>query len=190
MSDESALVARVLDGDEDAFTEILRLHQGRVRAYLGRYSRDDDVVDDLAQDVFLRAYRTMHTYRGESRLSTWLIGTARHVALTYLRDEARRQKRIANRFRTALSEWRLGLAESATAGDDRAEGQIAALAKCVGELPESSADLVDRHYFRGEAIEAIGRSLGRKGSTLRMAFLRIREALRKCVELRLSGQEG
>jgi RNA polymerase sigma-70 factor (ECF subfamily) len=190
MKDESTLVKRVLAGDEDAFTGILQLHQARIRAYLGRFTRNDDVVDDLAQDVFLRAYRSLGSYRGQSRLSTWLIGIARHIALTYLRDEARRQKRIAQRFHAAFAEWRLDLARSGGATDDEADREMIALVECVDELPAKSADLVDRHYFRGERIEDIGREEGTRGGTLRMTLMRIREALRACVELRLSGQES
>jgi RNA polymerase sigma-70 factor (ECF subfamily) len=188
MRDESVLVQRVLDGDEEAFTEILRLHQARIRAYLGRYTRNNDVVDDLAQDVFLRAYKSLDTYRFDSRLSTWLIGIAKHIALTYLRGEARRQQRLARKFQAAFAEWRAELAGADIGTDAETDGEMSALMECIKELPERSAELVRRHYFQGDSIKSISKSIGKKGGTLRMTLLRIREALRSCIELRVSEQ--
>jgi RNA polymerase sigma-70 factor (ECF subfamily) len=188
MKDESILVRHALNGDEEAFTEILRLHQARIRAYLGRYTRDNHVVDDLAQDVFLRAYRSLDTYRFSSRLSTWLIGIAKHTALTYLRNEARHQQRLARRFQAEFAEWRAELVGAETKTDEETDGEIRALMECLKELPDGNAELVRRHYFRGDSIKSIGRSIGKRGGALRMMLLRIREALRSCIELRLSRQ--
>lgn len=75
---DSALVARVLlTEDRRAFEQLIRRHQGMVRAQLRRLLRGDDAkADDLAQETFLLAWRKLHQFRGEARFSSWLFRIA------------------------------------------------------------------------------------------------------------------
>jgi RNA polymerase sigma-70 factor (ECF subfamily) len=184
---EERLIEEAQKGSDEAFTHLVRLHQGRVRAYLGRCLRDAALVDDLAQEVFFTAYRTFATYGGEAPLATWLTGIARHRALAFLRGEARRRARDTRRFLAALSRWRLAELE---ASDPEAEDRrVAALLDCVRGLPPQSAAMIDRHYFKGHTAADIARQLGKDGGVVRMTLRRIRRALRDCVE-RQAAVEG
>lgn len=75
---DRALVARVLlDGDRNAFEQLVRRHQGVVRAQLCRLLHGDAAgADDLAQEAFLQAWRKLHQFRDEARFSTWLYRIA------------------------------------------------------------------------------------------------------------------
>lgn len=70
---------------DDLFAELFRRYQARVAAWCGRLVRDPARGVDLAQEVFLRAYRYRHTFRGDSRVSTWLYAIARNHCLNALR---------------------------------------------------------------------------------------------------------
>lgn len=181
--EEETLVEQARQGSLEAFTEILRLHQGRVRAYLNRYVRGREVVDDLAQDVFLTAYRSLASYRGEAPLAVWLLGIARHRALMLLREEQRRRAREGEKLEQALAGWRCERAESAPL-EDRAR-ELRALEDCIAALPPDSAKLVSAHYFDERPLVDLAKSAGRKESALRMTLLRVRQALRMCVEGKL-----
>ncbi|HTN52394.1 MAG TPA: sigma-70 family RNA polymerase sigma factor [Anaeromyxobacter sp.] len=78
MADDTELVARVLASDDRrAFAELVRRHQSMVRGLLRRLCAGDAArADDLAQETFLRAYRGLHSWRGDTRLSTWLCAIA------------------------------------------------------------------------------------------------------------------
>ncbi len=82
---DAELVGRVLARDDrNAFAEIVRRHQAPVRTLLRRLTCGDTAMaDDLAQDTFLRAYRGLAGYRGDSRLSSWLYRVAYNVFLAY-----------------------------------------------------------------------------------------------------------
>lgn len=84
---DQALVARALLGnDPRAFEQLLRRHQGMVRAQLRRLLRGDEAVaDDLAQETFLLAWRKLDQFRGEARFSTWLYRIAYACFLQRLR---------------------------------------------------------------------------------------------------------
>jgi RNA polymerase sigma factor (sigma-70 family) len=90
---DADLIARVLaHEDQNAFGELVRRHQSPVRAFLARMARGDaHLADDLAQETFLKAWKKLHSFRGNSRFSTWLFG----IAFNEFRDAARRRKELA-----------------------------------------------------------------------------------------------
>jgi RNA polymerase sigma-70 factor (ECF subfamily) len=80
---DADLIARVLLADDrHAFRELVRRHQSVTRALLRRLTQNAAAADDLAQETFLRAYRGLRGYRGNSRFSTWIGGIAYRVFLT------------------------------------------------------------------------------------------------------------
>ncbi|HXC98919.1 MAG TPA: sigma-70 family RNA polymerase sigma factor [Verrucomicrobiae bacterium] len=90
---DADLIARVLAReDHNAFGELVRRHQSPVRAFLARMARGDaHLADDLAQETFLKAWKKLHTFRGNARFSTWLFG----IAFNEFRDFVRRRKELA-----------------------------------------------------------------------------------------------
>jgi RNA polymerase sigma factor (sigma-70 family) len=87
---DQALVSRVLLGDDrDAFEQLVRRHQGLVRAQLRRLVRGDEAAaDDLAQEVFLLAWRKLDQFRGDARFSTWLYQIAYSCFLQAVRRKS------------------------------------------------------------------------------------------------------
>lgn len=183
---ESDLIRQARGGSQEAFTGLVWQHQGAVRAFLGRYTRQRDVVDDLAQEVFVVAYRGLGTFKGESSLRLWLLGIARNQWLVYLRGEQRRRRREATRFEAELARWQVGRFEAAS--PSHADGELVALQECLERLPEQSERVVQEYYFRGRSAVSIAEELGRKPSAVRMTLLRVRESLRACIEQRLAAE--
>src|SRR6476646_8878213 len=107
LDEEARLVERSRQGDAAAFTQLVAAHQGRVRAYIGGTVGRPEVVDDLAQEVFLGAFRSLDTYKGDAPLGVWLLGIARHKTLMHLRREVRRLTRETRSLDLVLSELRV-----------------------------------------------------------------------------------
>jgi RNA polymerase sigma-70 factor, ECF subfamily len=166
----------------ESFAEILRLHQGRVRAYLRRYVLEADLADDLAQETFLAAYRSLPTRNPGAPVDLWLLSIARHRALKHLRDEARRMRPL----QAALASWTAARVEST----DPQEDDVSALKQCLAGLPRHSAGLISAYYTDRLTSAEIARKWGKKESAIRMTLLRLREALRQCVEQRRLGAEA
>ena len=83
------LVARARRGDARAFEELYRLHHRRIYALALRMIREPGRAEELTQDAFVEAWRSLATFRGESAFGTWLHGLAARVATIDLDDEAR-----------------------------------------------------------------------------------------------------
>jgi RNA polymerase sigma-70 factor (ECF subfamily) len=183
---EPSLIRRTKDGSHAAFAELIRRNHAAVRAVLGRYLRDDNEVDELAQRAFISAYRSIDQFRGDASFGSWLVAIARRQAAMYVRDETRRRRHEATAGELALLAW---TNESFDEKDD-VEGKLVTLAECLQRLPASSHDVVSRYYFERQSIEAIAAGQGRSRGAIRMLLMRIRKALAKCISQRLSEAEG
>ena len=86
--EDAADARRVLGGDVAAFGGIVRRWQGRLINLAWRYSRDRAAAEDMAQEAFVKAFRALHTFRGESAFSTWLTAIAINAYRSWLRDRA------------------------------------------------------------------------------------------------------
>lgn len=187
VSDVAELVEQAADGDEGAFAELVHRHHRNVRAYLGRLVNSAEDADDLAQEVFITAFRNLSSFEGRASFGAWLMGIARHRAMHHLRTEVRRRKREGDPVRIALAESRYEQAEASSG--DHARRESLALRRCLDKLPRNSQQLVDDYYFDKRPTEDIARDRNVKASAVRMTLFRIRRALADCIKRRISSEE-
>jgi RNA polymerase sigma-70 factor (ECF subfamily) len=187
---EERLIERSLAGDMAAFSEIVTAYQRRVRAYVGGLILQPDIVDDLAQEVFLAALRALPSYSPDRPLGPWLLGIARNKVLMYLRSEGRRRSRQAGAVEATLGPYLIALVAAEEEELARRERELEALQRCLASLPAPSARVIQDRYFRARSIPDIARALGRREGAVRMTLLRLRAALRACVQSRVPQEEA
>jgi RNA polymerase sigma-70 factor, ECF subfamily len=181
LSDED-LMGRVAEGDERAFTELVRRFQGRVINLVSRVLNDREVSDDLAQEVFVRVYVHRRNYRRGSKFSTWLFTIAANLA----KNEIRRRVRRRNWFSLdALQEM---VSDSAMQLADPKEGQDVALqrdqlkqavARAIAAVPEKYRIALVLRDLEGFPYEEIGEMLKIPGGTVRSRINRARGILKR-----------
>ena len=93
---DAALVERVKQGDQRAFELLVVKYQRRIERLIGRMVRDTDLVPDIAQETFIRAYRALPNFRGESAFYTWLYRIAVNTALDWTGKRKRRPVHLAD----------------------------------------------------------------------------------------------
>ena len=169
MSEEKHLAAKAAAGDVAAFTALVRAHEGAVRRFLARLTRGAG-GDDIAQDVFLRAWRSADAFRGEGSYRGWLLSIAWTEFLSSRRAEGRR----------ALWEQAASELERAPPRDaDQALDLAHALAQ-LGERERAAASLCfGEGCSHAEAAEIMGLPLG----TLKSILARARTALASRLEI-------
>ncbi|MGH8583184.1 MAG: RNA polymerase sigma factor RpoE [Gammaproteobacteria bacterium] len=96
VSADGLLVARVQQGDKKAFDLLVLKYQHRIIKLVSRYVKDPSDCLDIAQDTFLKAYRALPRFRGESAFYTWLYRIAINTAKNYLSSQARRPPEVDN----------------------------------------------------------------------------------------------
>jgi RNA polymerase sigma-70 factor (ECF subfamily) len=187
--DSVTLVSQIRSGSREGFNRLVRTHQAKVRSFLGRFLRDADVVDDLAQETFIAAYRSLETYKQQSSLGVWLQGIARNLALKYLREEQRRRSRESDSLEVAFSRWSETRVESEDPSLQRHEQLVAALRNCIGGLQKHSAALIRDAYFSGRTAAEIAGDTGKTEGAVWVTMLRIRQTLRDCIGERMAQAE-
>ena len=93
---DAELMLRVKDGDGASFGLLLEKYRASVSHFLYRMVQDQGVSEELAQEVFLRVYRSRETYEATAKFTTWLFRIATHLALNWLRDE--KNERVQERL--------------------------------------------------------------------------------------------
>lgn len=183
--DEAALIDDARRGDRAAFGELVRMHQRAVFAFVASSVRDPDTVNDLAQETFLNAFRSLAGFRGESAFRTWLFGIARNRVLMHLRTELRRTSKEHGPIDVILLRKRLEALTTEPPNDVDRSSEIAALQDCIQTLGGGSERLVREHYFGGRPLGQIASETGQSQGAVRVAMFRVRQALRRCVEERM-----
>jgi RNA polymerase sigma-70 factor (ECF subfamily) len=182
---EASQLERARRGEVDAFADLVRAHHPSVRVFLASHLRDADVIDDLVQDVFLRAFDRLSTLRDGTAFRAWLLGIARNRALEHLRERLRSGLSAPDALDALLDRTQLAVLE----GDDeeaRRVLELEALRQCIRRLPPVGARLIREHYFKGRPITVLAAEERKNEGTLRMTLLRLREALRECVRRRVA----
>lgn len=188
MARENELIALAQGGDLEAFSQLVSLHQSRVRVFLGRFIFSKEAVDDVAQETFLAAFRNLSSFDPAFSFLSWLCGIARNQALIHLRRECRRLRRESRDIEGVLADW--AMARAAEEPAERSLGFLLALEKCLEVLPAQSAQVVRAFYYESEGAAEIGKRYGRTDNGIRLWLFRIRRQLRKCIETHFSAQEA
>ena len=164
----------------EAFGELVRLHEGWVRGFLRSRIHDWAAADDLAQDVFVTAFRRIKTYTTGASFEGWLRG----IAVNHLRNfvRKRREQCIGGNDELQALIDRGANAFLAT-GDE--SGALDALHKCLGKIDGPSRDLLNQRYVNGKTVREIAAECGKGYSALTMHLHRLRELLAECVQKKM-----
>ena len=170
--DESAHIERARRGDVDAFESIYRLHSGRVYALCLRMTADAAQARELAQDVFVRVWEKLCSYRGDAALSSWLHRIAVNVVLMTRRGDRRREQRITS-------------AEDLSGNGTPVDGDVDPpdveqeidLERAIAALPPGARRVFVLHDIEGYRHDEIARMTGNAEGTLRAQLHRARRLL-------------
>ncbi len=180
--DETKLVIRVQSGDLMAFEGLLSAHSSRLRAFVAMKLPIPHLIDEIAHETFLFAWRHIQEFEAGTDFGKWL----RAIAFNLIRKETLRYQRSA-RNQEKLLEHRI--AEEACQGGFSPDfPELPALEECLARLPENQRKLLERRYRFSESAHEIAAALGQSEAWVRTTLYRIRSALKTCIERHLQAQ--
>ena len=173
------LIHRVLDGDDTAFTELVKKYQKPVHTLVWRKIGDFHIAEEITQDTFLKAYQELAKLKKPQSFASWLYVIAANHCSTWLR-----KKRLQTQSLEETSSARL---EKATYSgyvveeNERTavEAQREVVKKLLAKLQESERTVVTLHYFGEMSSTEIGAFLGVSANTIRSRLRRAQQRLRK-----------
>jgi RNA polymerase sigma-70 factor (ECF subfamily) len=183
------LVQRVQKGDKSAFDILVRRYQFRIIKLISRYVHDPNEAMDVAQEAFLKAYRALPSFRGDSAFYTWLYRIAINTAKNYLVAQGRRppgsdiDAQEAEQYdgQSFLKEY--DTPERALLRDEIE----ATVFKAIEDLPDELRTAITLREFEGMSYEEIAQTMGCPIGTVRSRIFRAREAIDNKLRPLLSG---
>jgi RNA polymerase sigma-70 factor (ECF subfamily) len=189
---DAQLMLRVRDGDDESFRQLLHRHRNPLVHFLYRMVQDQAVSEELAQEVFLRIFRSRETYVPTARFTTWMFRIGTHVALNWLRDEkhARRQERIddAEPAEGPVRE----LADRTPSVEQRMlyEARLAEIRQAIAMLPDKQRAAVLMHKYEEMEYSQIAAVLECSESAVKSLLFRAYESLRARLAHLARGVQG
>ena len=188
MSDQNnidqQLIERIQRGDKNAFNLLVRKYQHKVVSLVSRYVNNPGDIPDVAQEAFIKAYRAIPDFRGESAFYTWLYRIAVNTAKNYIVAQGRRPPDIdvdsqdAETYDGAESLHEVANPENLMLSDEiRAE-----VASALASLPEDLRTAITLREIEGLSYEEIAEVMECPVGTVRSRIFRAREAIDKRIQ--------
>jgi len=195
---DAMLVERTVAGDQKAFELLVIKYQRRIQRLIGRMVRDVDLVEDIAQDTFIRAYRALAQFRGEAQFYTWLYRIAVNTAKKALMELKRNPTVSENSFRFGQSDesdetspLENELISSETPEAVLAGKEIAQMVNAAMDaLPEELRQAITLREIEGLSYEEIAEAMNCPIGTVRSRIFRAREAISGRIKPLLENQSG
>ena len=177
---DQQLVERAQHGDKRAFDLLVSKYQRKLARLLSRFIRDSTEVEDVTQEAFIKAYRALPTFRGDSAFYTWLYRIGINTAKNYLVAMGRRAPTTTNIDSEEAEGFEDGdqLRDLNTPEDELASKQVAeTVNQTLGELPEELKTAITLREIEGLSYEDIANIMNCPIGTVRSRIFRAREAI-------------
>ena len=183
-NDDVQLIQRVLDGDDTAFSALVKKYQRSVHALVWRKIGDFHIAEDITQDTFLKAYQKLSTLKEPQRFSGWLYVIAANHCSTWLRKKRLRTQSLEGTSSVQLDKATYSKATYSgyvSAENERTatEAQREAVKKLLAKLQESDRTVITLYYLGEMTYEEISEFLGVSVSAIKNRLYRARNRLKK-----------
>jgi RNA polymerase sigma-70 factor (ECF subfamily) len=176
---DNEIISRVLKGEQNAYAELVNRYQGYVFTLILRMIKSREDAEEVAQDVFIKAYRSLADFRGESKFSTWLYTITNTTCITFLRKKKLDVHSLDNEkvFEIADSKdsgFRANVIEQ--------KSRVSMVNKAIAMLSPDDAEIITLFYKAEQNLEEIARILGLEANTAKVRLHRARGRLKEKME--------
>ena len=186
LSEDAGLVEGLRRGNDEAFEEMVRRFSGRLLATARRYLRSEDDAGDALQDAFLRAFKSIGKFKGESQLSTWLHRIVVTSALLHLRSKRRRREVQIDELLPQFDQAGSWMEEPICAMQAHISFEIsetrAIVRRCIGLLPDAYRLVLSLRDIDELDTEEVASLLRLTPNNVKVRLHRARQALKVLIE--------
>jgi RNA polymerase sigma factor (sigma-70 family) len=177
-NDESFLVARIVSGDVACFAQLVDLYKDLVFTLSVRILKNREEAEEVSQDAFIKIYKSLASFKGDSKFSTWVYRVTYNCCL----DRLKKNKKYLNDV--SIDAYIFNQLDSI---DNALEGLIKKekhklIRNCVGKLPEDSRAIITLFYFDELTLEEISSITGIESNTVKVKLFRARKKLAVIME--------
>jgi len=179
---DAELIEQTLTGNQAAYAELVKRHQRFVFTLALRYAKVREDAEEIAQDCFIKAYRSLAAFKGQSKFSTWLYSIVYTTAMTSLR-----KKRVDTESIDDENNF-IQIENQASAYDvNSAENRSRSfyLEQAIAQLLPDDAAIIIMFYKGEQSLEEIAQAMGMETNTVKVKLFRARQRLKERLERNL-----
>ncbi len=180
---EELVINRVLKGDQSAFSILVRKYQDYVFTLVLRFTTNREDAEEIAQDVFVKAYRSLADFRGDAKFSTWLFTITRTTCLSFLRKKKLDVISLDNE-RTGLQIENHESGFGANGIEQKSKHTM--LNNAISMLSTDDAQVLNLFYQGDQSLEEIGKIMRLDPNTVKVKLYRARQRLKDKMEKHFS----
>ena len=176
---DAQLIKYTLNGDQDAFTELVHRYQNRVHALAWRKTEDFHVAEEITQDTFLRAYRNLGSLKNPQLFAGWLYVIANRLCKTWFSKKAQEMQSLETMPTEELELHAFSDYAAKQREDIASENRMDLVKRLLQKLPESERIVITLHYLAESSVKEISEFLGVSMNTVKSRLHRARKRLQK-----------
>lgn len=173
------LISKVLQGDKAAYAQIIKQHQRFVFTLALRFSKCREDAEEIAQDSFIKAFRAIHTFKQNSKFSTWLYSIVYTTAMTFLRKKRLDTTSIDDETIVIQLE---GQVSDHAIIDVEHKSKMHYVNLAISQLAPLDAAIITLFYQGEQSLEEIAQTVGMESNTVKVKLHRARHRLKERIE--------
>lgn len=185
---DAELIAAVLKGNTASFEPLVVKYQPRVFATARRYARRESEVEDIVQEVFLKAFQKLGSYRAEAPFEHWLMRLTVRTCYDFLRGHQRNREITLADFSDEEDQWLEKCASQPSDADERANAARDLVQRVLAQLPPEARLIIQLLEIEERSIKEISELTGWSVPLVKVRAFRARARMKKCLE-RLARQK-
>src|SRR5476651_748848 len=179
---DTELIAQSLAGNQAAYADLMKRHQRFVFTLALRFAKGREDAEEIAQDCFVKAYRSLNSFNGESKFSTWLYSIVYTTAMTFLRKKRVDTTSIDDENTYIQLENQSG---SMDANMAEQKSRSYYVNQAIEQLLPDDAMIITLFYKGEQSLEEIAQTLGMEANTVKVKLFRARQRLKEKLERNL-----
>ncbi len=176
---DEQIIDRILNGEQSAFALLVEKYQNYVFTLVLRFTDNREDAEEIAQDTFVKAYRSLADFRGDSKFSTWLFTITRTTCLSFLRKKKLDTRSLDNE-RTGLQVQNKESGFNANLIEQKSKHAM--LNKAISMLSPDDAQVLNLFYKGDQTLDEIGKIMRLDPNTVKVKLHRARQRLKQKME--------
>ncbi|MBD0350257.1 MAG: sigma-70 family RNA polymerase sigma factor [Flavisolibacter sp.] len=180
---DSEIISQVVRGDQNAYATLVERYQNYVFTIVLRYVKNREDAEEVAQDVFIKAYRSLADFKGTAKFSTWLYTVTTTTCITFLRKNKLEVHSLDNEKVFAAAD---NMDSGARANQIEQKSRVNMVNEAIRLLNPEDAQIITLFYKGEQTLEEIARILGKEPNTVKVQLHRARGRLKEKMQKHFS----
>jgi RNA polymerase sigma-70 factor (ECF subfamily) len=180
---DNEIISQVLSGDQQAYAILVSRYQSYVFTLTLRFTKNREDAEEVAQDVFIKAYRALADFKGNSKFSTWLYTIVNNTCITFLR---KKRLEVHSLDKEGVFEVADSQDSGLRANQVEQKSKVAMVNNAIGLLGPDDAEIITLFYKSEQSLEEIAVILGLEPNTAKVRLHRARARLKEKMEKHFS----